>query len=102
MISPSWYSNRGRQCSKGSGLHLGDKKLIRRVDELPYFIGPMTRASKASIWRAAVMCLLVATAAPLFAQDTRDFPRPAELEPAIQFWVRVYTEIYSFFGFIVV
>ena len=61
---------------KGSGLHLGERKLIRRVDELPYFIGPMTRASKASIWRAAVMFLLVATAAPLFAQDPRDFPRP--------------------------
>ena len=67
---------------------------------MPYFIGPMTRASKASIWRAAVMCLLVATAAPLFAQDTRDFPRPAELEPAIQFWVRVYTEIDTQSGFL--
>ena len=85
---------------KGSGLHLGERKLIRRVDELPYFIGPMTRASKASIWRAAVMFLLVATAAPLFAQDPRDFPRPAELEPAIQFWVRVYTEVDTQSGFL--
>ena len=85
---------------KGSGLHLGERKLIRRVDELPYFIGPMTRASKASIWRAAVMFLLVATAAPLFAQDPRDFPRPGELEPAIQFWVRVYTEVDTQSGFL--
>ena len=46
------------------------------------------------------MYLLVATAAPLFAQDPRDFPRPAGLEPAIQFWVRVYTEIDTQSGFL--
>lgn len=46
------------------------------------------------------MYLLVATASPLFAQDPRDFPRPAGLEPAIQFWVRVYTEIDTQSGFL--
>ena len=45
--------------------------------------------------------LLVATAAPLFAQDPRDFPRPEELEPAIQFWVsRLYTEVDTQSGFL--
>ena len=27
------------------------------------------------------------------------FPRPAELEPAIEFWVRVYTEVDTSSGF---
>src|SRR5262249_56898740 len=28
------------------------------------------------------------------------FPRPAELEPAVQFWTRVYTEVDTHSGFI--
>ena len=29
-----------------------------------------------------------------------DFPRPASLEPAVQFWIRVYTEITTNQGYI--
>lgn len=35
-----------------------------------------------------------------FAQDPGLFPRPAELEPAIAFWVRVYTEVDTQSGFL--
>ena len=35
-----------------------------------------------------------------FAQDAALFPRPAELEPAISFWVRVYTEVDTQSGFL--
>ena len=34
------------------------------------------------------------------AQDPALFPRPAELEPAIGFWVRVYTEVDTQSGFL--
>lgn len=34
------------------------------------------------------------------AQDPALFPRPAELEPAISFWVRVYTEVDTQSGFL--
>mgnify|MGYP006163628759 CR=1 FL=1 len=34
------------------------------------------------------------------AQDSALFPRPAELEPAIGFWVRVYTEVDTQSGFL--
>ena len=34
------------------------------------------------------------------AQDPSLFPRPAELEPAISFWVRVYTEVDTQSGFL--
>jgi peptidoglycan lytic transglycosylase D len=34
------------------------------------------------------------------AQDSALFPRPAELEPAINFWVRVYTEVDTQSGFL--
>ncbi len=35
-----------------------------------------------------------------FAQDPALFPRPRELEPAINFWVRVYTEVDTRSGFL--
>ncbi|GJM14223.1 MAG: hypothetical protein DHS20C12_26260 [Pseudohongiella sp.] len=35
-----------------------------------------------------------------FAQGSELFPRPAELEPAINFWVRVYTEVDTQSGFL--
>ncbi len=35
-----------------------------------------------------------------FAQDPALFPRPAELEPAIAFWVKVYTEVDTQSGFL--
>jgi membrane-bound lytic murein transglycosylase D len=43
-------------------------------------------------------CLTVAL--PLQAQSDDLFPRPAELEPAISFWVRVYTEVDTQSGFL--
>ena len=36
----------------------------------------------------------------LFGQDPALFPRPPELEPAIHFWVRVYTEVDTQSGFL--
>ena len=48
------------------------------------------------IWLIAVA---VGAAGNVGAQ-TADLPRPAELEPDIQFWVRVYTEIGTSSGFI--
>lgn len=39
-------------------------------------------------------------AGSLQAQNPADFPRPAELEPAIRFWTRVYTEIDTNSGFL--
>ena len=43
---------------------------------------------------------LLGTAVHAQQVDTSLFPRPAELEPAIEFWVRVYTEIDTSSGFL--
>ena len=55
-------------------------------------------------WRLAfsVLFLQLFLFAPLksLAQDPALFPRPAELEPAISFWVRVYTEVDTQSGFL--
>lgn len=55
-------------------------------------------------WRGAfsVLLLQICLFLPLdaFAQDPALFPRPAELEPAIGFWVRVYTEVDTQSGFL--
>ena len=55
-------------------------------------------------WRLvfSVLFLQLFLFAPLksLAQDPALFPRPAELEPAISFWVRVYTEIDTQSGFL--
>lgn len=51
----------------------------------------------------AMQCfLLCALLAPLSAQGQSPelFPRPAELEPAINFWTRVYTEVDTQSGFL--
>jgi len=53
-------------------------------------------ASMRWVWLIAVA---VGVAGNVGAQ-TADLPRPAELEPDIQFWVRVYTEIDTSSGFI--
>ena len=47
----------------------------------------------------AVAYALAFLALPVHAQPEL-FPRPAELEPAVQFWTRVYTEISTSEGFI--
>lgn len=51
---------------------------------------------------AAALTLLVAAVVStgLAAQAASVFPRPVELEPAIQFWVRVYTEVDTQSGFL--
>ena len=58
----------------------------------------MTRARRAFAAAVAVTALALSAA---HAQESQDsFPRPAELEPAVQFWTRVYTEITTREGFI--
>ena len=55
-------------------------------------------------WRAAFSLLLlqISLLLPLqsLAQDPALFPRPPELEPAVNFWVRVYTEVDTQSGFL--
>ena len=36
----------------------------------------------------------------VFGQNSQNLPRPVELEPAIQFWVKVYTEVDTQSGFL--
>jgi membrane-bound lytic murein transglycosylase D len=55
-------------------------------------------------WRLAFLVLLLQFFLFLpfnsVAQDPALFPRPAELEPAIGFWIRVYTEVDTQSGFL--
>ena len=53
----------------------------------------------ASMRRIWLIAMAIGMAGNVGAQ-TADLPRPAELEPDIQFWVRVYTEIDTSSGFI--
>lgn len=48
--------------------------------------------------RRLALCAVVALCAPLAMAD--DFPRPAELEPDVRFWTRVYTEVDTQSGFL--
>lgn len=76
-------------------------------------MNPISRSSKESPkqsqlisyrWRGAFAALLLPClfliSLKSFAQDPALFPRPAELEPAIKFWVRVYTEVDTQSGFL--
>ena len=48
-----------------------------------------------------IVCWLLACSLPqLAAADSDLFPRPPELEPAVQFWIKVYTQITTDAGFI--
>ena len=49
--------------------------------------------------RLSLNTFLVATASAL-AQAPVDFPRPPELEPAVNFWIKVYTEVDTQSGFL--
>jgi len=49
---------------------------------------------------AFLLIILFCYALPASARDERLFPRPAELDGAVQFWTRVYTEISTSEGFI--
>ena len=53
-----------------------------------------------SWFRGSYLLLLLMSASSLQAQSTELFPRPPELEPAINFWVRVYTEVNTESGFL--
>ena len=59
------------------------------------------RAAVLASWRALLSLLLASCISPfVFAQNSENFPRPAELEPAIKFWTRVYTEVDTRSGFL--
>lgn len=47
-----------------------------------------------------ILGLVLILSGSAFAQDPALFPRPRELEPAINFWVRVYTEVDTRSGFL--
>ncbi|MCG8413038.1 MAG: LysM peptidoglycan-binding domain-containing protein [Pseudomonadales bacterium] len=49
------------------------------------------------IWLLLSVAWLSATA---LAQSSAEFPRPPELEPAVQFWTKVYTEVDTRSGFL--
>src|ERR1700685_662032 len=49
--------------------------------------------------RLLLLCLLAVFSRFSVAADTL-LPRPAELEPDVQFWIRVYTEVSTNEGFI--
>ena len=59
----------------------------------------MNRARRAFAAIFATLAGLVLGAATAHAQETL-FPRPAELEPQVKFWTRVYTEVDTHSGFI--
>jgi membrane-bound lytic murein transglycosylase D len=65
---------------------------------------PQRTAQALLSWRLALSVLMLQFLlfAPIesLAQDPALFPRPAELEPAISFWVRVYTEVDTQSGFL--
>jgi len=61
-------------------------------------IGAMTLSTvqRSFLWTVATMFAFIGS-----AQAQQDlFPRPKELEPAVQFWTRVYTEVDTRSGFI--
>ena len=42
-----------------------------------------------------IIALFLVLAATPLAADTSDFPRPAELEPDISFWITIFTDYTS-------
>ena len=67
---------------------------------MPYSIGHTANAVRATGWRAALLLFYTALMAPAIAQNASDFPRPESLEPAVEFWIRVYTEVDTQSGFL--
>jgi membrane-bound lytic murein transglycosylase D len=56
----------------------------------------VTIKRSSAIFLIAALALLVATPARVHAltgEEANPFPRPAELEPDVRFWIRVYTEV---------
>jgi membrane-bound lytic murein transglycosylase D len=67
---------------------------------LPNSIGHTANAVRATGWRAAILLFFTMLMTPAVAQNASDFPRPESLEPAVQFWIRVYTEVDTQSGFL--
>ncbi len=65
---------------------------------LPVPLFPLLRRAS-SACTALLVCLLCLTNGAA-AQQSELFPRPPELEPAIKFWTRVYTEVDTESGFL--
>ncbi len=59
-----------------------------------------TMPIKFTLLRTASLILLGLLTSFANAQNSADFPRPPELEPAIKFWTRVYTEVDTNSGFL--
>ena len=67
---------------------------------MPNSIGHTANAVRATGWRAALLLFFTMLMTPAVAQNASDFPRPESLEPAVQFWIRVYTEVDTQSGFL--
>ena len=67
---------------------------------MPNSIGHTANAVRATGWRAALLLFFTMLITPAVAQNASDFPRPESLEPAVQFWIRVYTEVDTQSGFL--
>lgn len=67
---------------------------------MPNSIGHTANAVRATGWRAAILLFFSMLTTPAVAQNASDFPRPESLEPAVQFWIRVYTEVDTQSGFL--
>ncbi len=57
-------------------------------------------SKKISVLRIGSLLSMMMMTMLAHAQNHKDFPRPAELEPAIKFWTRVYTEVDTDSGFL--
>ncbi|MBM87658.1 MAG: hypothetical protein CMQ41_04715 [Gammaproteobacteria bacterium] len=57
-------------------------------------INPLIRVTR------ALLILGVLISSSSFAQDPAFFPQPPELEPAVDFWIKVYTEVDTQSGFL--
>ncbi len=70
-----------------------DKKVARTGHKS----GRIIAAGLLGLWLTLSLALSIPQAS---AQSAADFPRPPELEPAVQFWVKVYTEVDTRSGFL--
>lgn len=65
---------------------------------LRFFKHRLDALQKFSTWVSLLVAVTLSSAA--LGQSAADFPRPPELEPAINFWVKVYTEADTRSGFL--
>jgi membrane-bound lytic murein transglycosylase D len=63
-------------------------------------VNPSVSSAAFAKYRALCFLLTSCFFSVAAAQDPANFPRPAELEPAINFWTRVYTEVDTRSGFL--